>query len=172
MGTADDTGRTPHIPAHFAASIGWSGREPIADDHGVWRLIGAWIATRQRGDAELIRPFAAAGVADQVVGDAAQLMREGGGALATGGELDVSARARQSADGAVMRELDIVLTGRVTGADGADETRVSHLAIAEVALDADDGQWRITALLDDAARRLMALPDFARFMEQQRSERR
>lgn len=154
-------------PAHFAASTGWSGRRTLADDHAVWKLIGAWIATRQRGDAALIRPFAIATEAERVVADAEALITHGGGPLRTGAELDVVATARFSTDGRTLREIDIRLDGRVEKPGHEPEKVVSRLVIAEAVADGD--MWKIMHLLDDAARGLMHNADFLRFIEQQKA---
>lgn len=154
-------------PRHFADSIGQSGRAPLPDDHPVWRVIGAWIATRQRGDAQLIRGLALPEAADGVVADAAAIIAESGGPLRTGAELDVEARGRFRDEGRRLVDLDVRLVGRVEGEGGAKEEVVSHVAIA--ALRETDEGWRIEALLDDATRQILENPAFRTFMEQQRS---
>jgi hypothetical protein len=154
-------------PRHFADSIGQSGRAPLPDDHPVWRVIGAWIATRQRGDAALIRSHAVPAAADAVVADAAAIIAESGGPLRTGAELDVEARGRFRDEGRRLVDLDVRLAGRVESPSGDKEEVISHVAIAAL-VETPDG-WRIEALLDEATRAILGNPAFRTFMEQQRS---
>jgi hypothetical protein len=155
------------LPAHFAASATTPPRAPLPDDHPLWRLVGAWIATRQRGDADLIagHVVADAELAGEVLADARRVIEAGGGPLRTGAELDVAVTARLYPDGRAT-ELDVRLAGRLLGGDGAsgEETRlVSHLTIAE-AVDAGERGWKIARLLDAQSRALLADPAFARFL--------
>jgi hypothetical protein len=154
------------LPAHFAASATTPPRAPLPDDHPLWRLVGAWIATRQRGDAALIAPHVVAdeALADEVQADARRVIEAGGGPLRTGAELDVTATARLYPDGRAT-DLDVRLAGRLMAGDGAGtETRlVSHLTIAE-AVDTGESGWKIARLLDAQSRALLADPAFARFL--------
>jgi|GEM_PF-6914584 len=169
---------TPPQPAHFADSIAQGGRTLLADEHPAWRVIGAWIATRQRGDAELIRPHAANGAGDTVVADAAALIAHGGGPMRTGAELDVEVQARPSTDGTQLMQLDIRLVGSVDDGQAHDHSHghdhkgeltklTSHLSITSLVREGE--VWKIGALLDETSRGLLTDPAFMSFLQQQKS---
>jgi hypothetical protein len=155
----DPTTARPPVPAHFAASAALPAKVQLPDDHPVWRLLGAWVATRQRGDADLIAPHLGS---EAVLADARAVIAAGGGPLRTGGELDVEATGRLHPCGTRITDLDVRLVGKRLTEDG--ETRiVSHLTLMEVGKDSDGG-WKIVRLLDDAGRALLSDPAFLRFL--------
>jgi len=133
----------------------------LPDAHPAWRLVGAWIAARQRGD---VHALAAGGhlVDDarraQLDADLAALAALAGGPLATGAELSVEAHARR-VDADVIEGLQVRLVG--TTASGPV---VSALALARLerdpASDPAAPRWRIAALLTDDERRTLADPAF------------
>jgi len=153
-------------PEHFRGGLERRALRPIADEHPIWRLIGAWIAARQRGDAEAIRPFVLADPAraEGVLADARALIEKGGGPLKTGAELDVEAKARHDDDGKTLREVAITLKGKVE--DPEPRTIVSRLFIAE-AVD-EGGQWFIASLLDASSRAVLADANFLTLLEHTR----
>jgi hypothetical protein len=154
-----ETTTRPPLPAHFAASAALPAKLPLPDDHPVWRLLGAWVATRQRGEPALIAPHLAS---EAVLEDARAIIAAGGGPLRTGGELDVAATGRLHACGTRITDLDVRLSGKRIK-EGGEERIVSHLTLTEVCQVAD-GTWKIARLLDDAGRALLSDPAFLRFL--------
>ncbi len=133
----------------------------LPDDHLAWRVIGAWIAARQRGEPHAILTLTVDDARRDVVrADLDALVRLGGGPLRTGAELQVEARARHLA-GDVINGLQVTLTGRTEGGPV-----VSSLTLARLERGADDS-WRLAALFTDDERRCLEDPAFVQMMSAQ-----
>lgn len=130
--------------------------KPLPDDHPAWRVIGAWIAARQRGEPRaILRDWVAAGYEAAVAEDVELIATLGGEPLRTGGELVIGARA--VIDASAVDGLQIVLRGKTEAGEV-----VARLGIRRIVDDA--GVWRIAALLTDDERRAAQDPAFRTFM--------
>jgi len=131
-------------------------RRSLPDEHPAWRVVGAWIAARQRGEPEsILTDWVVAAARDAVRADVAIITRLGGAPLRTGAEMVVEARGMVAPD--EVSGLQIITRGKSEGGEV-----VARLSIASL-ID-DGGVWRIAKLLSDDERRAVDDPAFARFL--------
>ncbi|MCC6625705.1 MAG: hypothetical protein IT385_31005 [Deltaproteobacteria bacterium] len=129
----------------------------LPDDHAAWRLVGAWIAARQRGDPHAILTLAVDDARRAtIVDDLDALVRLAPGPLRTGAELEVEARARRM-DADVIEGLQVSLRGRTEAGPVPSSLTLARLERAP------DG-WRLAALFTDEERSCLAEPAFLQML--------
>jgi len=130
----------------------------LPDDHAAWRLVGAWIAARQRGEPHAIAALAVPDPAraTELAADLDALARLSPGPLRTGATLEVDARARvvtpDHIDG-----LQITLRGATDSGPV-----VSSLTLARLERHGD--AWRLAALFTPEERRYLDEPAFLQML--------
>lgn len=130
----------------------------LPDDHPAWRVIGAWVAARQRGDARaVLDAWVDPASRAEVEADIVRMLALDPRPLRTGAELTIEATVAAASE-AELLDVQLMLRGRVEAGPV-----VSRLGLARLVKDLD-GVWKIGALFDAADRQAMSHPAFARLV--------